>query len=246
MSVMNVKLSGVLVAGLLLASCGDAQRAGNGAADSVGTMPPQSAAPPAVTGLPKLLPIDEADASFSAFRSEVLAALQRKDTVYLYRMLAPEIKTGFGGGDSIAGFKRMWQPSNSESQVWDALTRALSLGGKLTDSTFVFPYVYAVWPDSIDAFEHAAITGENVLAHEDADEQSPAVASLNRDVVAVGGWQRLGDKGVPTRASWAQIKLPSGDTAFVNGLSVYSPVSWRGFFQKRGGRWILTMFVAGD
>jgi hypothetical protein len=161
-------------------------------------------------------------------------------------MLAPAIKIGFGGGDGIAGFKQLWQPSNAESLIWDVLTRALSMGGKLTDSTFVFPYVYAFWPDSIDAFEHVAITGENVLAHEDADEQSPAVATLNHDIVAVENWQGLGDKGVPTRASWVQIKLPSGSTAFVNGTSAYSPVSWRGFFEKRGGRWVLTMFVAGD
>lgn len=243
---MHARGTIVLLASVVLAACRGDARPNAGAADSVNTLPPQSAAPPAVIGLPKLQPVDEADASFSAFRSEVLAALQRKDTTYLYRMLAPEIKNSFGGDDSIAGFKRMWQPSSPESQVWDALSRALSMGGKLADSTFVFPYVYAVWPDSIDAFEHVAITGENVLAHEDSDEQSPAVATLNRDIVAVEGWHGLGDKGVPTRTSWVQIKLPSGNTAFVNGLSAYSPVSWRGFFQKRSGRWVLTLFVAGD
>ena len=243
---MQARLTTVLLASVMLAACrGDAGSNG-GAADSVSTLPPESAAPPAVAGLPKLLPVDQADASFSAFRTEVLAALQRKDTAYLYRMVAPEIKNSFGGGDSIAGFRQLWQPSNPESLVWDALSRALSMGGKLSDSTFVFPYVYAFWPDSIDAFEHAAITGANVLAHEDADEQSPAVATLTHDIVAVESWQGLGDKGVPTRASWVQIKLPSGNTAFVNGLSAYSPVSWRGFFEKRGGRWVLTMFVAGD
>jgi hypothetical protein len=243
---MHTRLTIVLLSCVVLAACRGDARSNGDAADSVRSLPAQSAAPPPVTGLPKLLPVDQADASFSAFRSEVLAALQRKDTAYLYRMLAPEIKIGFGGGDSIAGFKQLWQPSNSQSLVWDVLTRTLSMGGKLTDSTFVFPYVYAFWPDSIDAFEHIAITGENVLAHEDADEQSPAVATLSRDIVAVESWQGLGDKGVPTRASWAQIKLPSGSTAFVNGLSAYSPVSWRGFFQKRGGRWVLIIFVAGD
>ncbi|MEX2281561.1 MAG: SH3 domain-containing protein [Gemmatimonadota bacterium] len=237
----------LIIGCVLLVACGsDARTADGVAGDSVAVQPTQHAGAPAVPGLPKLLPVDQADASFAAFRAEVLAALQRKDTSYLYALLAPEIKIGFGGGDSIAGFRRLWQPSDPESQVWDALTRALSLGGKMTDTTFNFPYVFAFWPDSIDAFEHVAITGSNVTVHEDADEQAPVIATLSHDIVPVENWQKLGERGVPTRDTWAQIKLPGDRTAYVNGLNAYSPVSWRGFFTKRGGRWLLVFFVAGD
>jgi hypothetical protein len=212
----------------------------------VGQLPVQHASAPAVPGLPKLLPVDQADAGFAAFRTEVLAALQRKDTTYLFGLLVPEVKNTFGGDDSIAGFRRLWKPADPQSQIWEALRRALSMGGKMTDSTFSFPYVYAFWPDSIDAFAHVAITGENVTVHEDADEQAPVIASLSHDIVPVDSWQKLGEPGVATRESWAQIKLPGDRTGYVNGLNAYSPVSWRGFFQKRDGRWKLIFFVAGD
>ena len=109
---------------------------------------------------PKLLPRDEADSSFRAFREQLLAALARRDTAFLYNILAPEIKNSFGGDDSISGFRRLWSLDKPQtSTVWNTLTRILQLGGKMQDdSTFVAPYVYAFWPDSIDAFENYAHT----------------------------------------------------------------------------------------
>lgn len=113
------------------------------------------AKPATLQGFP---PIDQADASFRAFRTELLAALSRRDTAYVYSIIAPEIKNTFGGDDSIAGFKRIWDLKDPNSKFWPTLTHVLQMGGKLQDSTFVAPYVYAFWPDSVDAFEYVANT----------------------------------------------------------------------------------------
>ena len=65
------------------------------------------------------------------------------------------------------------------SEVWSALTRVLRMGGKLGgDSTFVAPYVYAFWPDSIDAFEYVAVVTPNTPAREEPDRARPPIGKL--------------------------------------------------------------------
>lgn len=196
----------------------------------------------------KLVPTDDAtkDPSFLSFRSQLLQALARRDTTYLYSVLAPDIKNTFGGDDSIPGFKRLWKMDQPTTPVWEALTRVLSLGGELKGETFQAPYVFAKWPQSVDAFEFVAIVGELVSVREEPRPDAPKLAALSWDIVTFREWKGLGENGTPTAESWAQIELGSGKTGWVYGRYVYSPVSWRAIFEKREGRWVLTTFIAGD
>jgi hypothetical protein len=232
---------------IVLAGCSRSDP-GGAVRDSIATLPTQQAQPPGGSHASSVMlqPVDQADSSFSAFREELLAALERRDTAFLYSILSPDIKNSFGGDDSIAGFRRMWKPQEPNSMVWTALTRALEQGGDMKGNRFVFPYVYASWPDDVDAFQHVAITAENAPAYAEPNESSAMLTRLSHEIVAFENWQGLGEMGVPTRSSWAQVKLPDGRTAWVNGLHAYSPVSWRGSFERRGDRWVLTLFVAGD
>jgi hypothetical protein len=205
-------------------------------------------APVGDSGALKLLPLDQADTSFSEFRRQLLVALQQRDTAYLYSILAPEIKNSFGpGDDSIAGFKRIWKMAQPDSSaVWIALTRALTLGGKLQGETFTAPYVFAAWPQDVDAFQHVAVTSANVPAYAQPDATAPVVALLSHSILPLEEWQGVGEDGVAGPGSFARVKLPNTRTVWVNGTQVYSPVGWRAFFERRNGRWIITLFVAGD
>lgn len=199
------------------------------------------------SGAPKLLPRDEANESFRQFRSGALAALARRDTAFLYGILAPEIRNTFGGDDGIAGFRRVWKMDDPNSDVWAALTRVLTMGGQQpTDSQFTAPYVYAFWPDTMDAFEHVAVTGDSVPVHEAPDPDSRLRGGAHYSILKFREWRGLPMSGVAADTTWARVVLPNADSGWIRGASVYSPVGWRAMFVRRNGRWLMLLFVAGD
>ncbi|MGH7471211.1 MAG: hypothetical protein ACRENP_24950 [Longimicrobiales bacterium] len=253
---MSVIRSACSVCALLwLVACADrAENAAQNAADSTAMAQDSApepaaipAAPVADSGAAKLLPVDEADSAFAEFRRRALRALQQRDTAFLYGMLAPEIKNSFGGDDSIAGFKRIWKMDRpAASQVWQALTRVLTLGGTMQGATFTAPYVFARWPDGIDPFQHVAVTDENVAAYAQPDPTTEVMGRLSHSILPVAEWQGLADSGIPLPTAFARVRLPDGRNAWVRGAQVYSPVGWRAFFERRNDRWVMTLFVAGD
>ena len=248
----------LILAVLVVPACGgrDAQ---NGAIDADSIPKPDTAsvavpdAPVGDSGAPKLLPIDEADSSFTEFRRELLVRLQQRDTAYLYSILAPEIKNSFGGDDRIEGFRSIWKMDRPDSSaIWSTLSRALTLGGKLDRdqsnnlTTFRAPYVYATWPNDIDAFQHVAVTDVNAPVYERPDATAPVVAIVSHSILPFEEWQGIDHDGIPGPGAFARVKLPSGKSVWISASQVYSPVGWRAFFEKRGNRWVMTIFVAGD
>ncbi len=208
------------------------------ASDSVPMTVPAVVAPVIDSTAPKLFPVDQADSSFRAFRTRALQALARRDTVFLYSILAPEIKNSFGGDDSISGFRRTWNMANaSQSKVWSALTRVLTMGGKQEQATFIAPYVFAFWPDTIDAFAYVAVTSDQAMVHADSTSTSPVIGTTSYAIV------KLQD---PLLDAWAHVVFPNGRKGWLSEADVYSPVGWRAFFVRKNGAWTLTTLVAGD
>jgi len=162
-------------------------------------------------------------------------------------MLAPEIRNTFGGDDGIAGFRRVWKMDEPNSDVWTALKRVLTMGGRqATDSQFTAPYVYAFWPDSMDAFEHVAVTGDSVRVHDAPAPDSRVLGGAHHSILKFREWRGLPRSGVAADTTWARVVLPNADSGWIRGASVYSPVSWRAMFVWRDGRWLMLLFVAGD
>jgi hypothetical protein len=114
------------------------------------------------------------------------------------------------------------------------------------DSTFVAPYVYAFWPDTLDAFEYVAVVMADAPLRVEPLPASPAAGRLTHSILRLNEWQNYPESGVPTDSTWARATLPSGRSGWVSGSDVYSPVGWRAFVVKRGGRWLMLFFVAGD
>jgi hypothetical protein len=226
--------------------CGPAPN-GRVVPDSAAVVVSEQLLPRVDSNAPKLLPIDQADASFRSFRDSALKALSRRDTSFLYSILTPDIKNSFGGDDSIAGFKRIWRMDVPSSGVWSALSRVLRMGGKLAaDSTFTTPYVYAFWPDTVDAFDYVAVTASDAPFHAQPNSGSTVMGTLSHAILKLEEWRNLDESGVATDTTWAHLALPDGGTGWVKGVDVYSPIGWRAFFVKRNGRWLMQLFVAGD
>jgi hypothetical protein len=239
---------------LLLCACGVAERA-----DQVPARADSSAADTLVAEQPKLqplsgdstrklMPLDESaqDTGFARFRSQLLQAIQRRDTTFLYSILAAEIKNSFGGDDSIAGFRRSWRPDSAGSQVWSVLERVLRLGAVRHGEGFSAPYVFAKWPNELDAFENAAIVSDRAVVRAQPADTAQALGTLTYDIVPVKEWTGFEDNGATGPQTWARIILPDGRSGSVKGTDVYSPVGYRAYFEKRSGQWKIVYFLAGD
>lgn len=233
-----------LIVAIALLACSDTEQSDRASLDSVpATQQPPPDTRAADSGAPKLLPIDQADSSFRAFRAEALRALARRDTAFLYGILSPVIKNSFGPDDSIAGFRRHWEMAEPDrSEVWDALARVLRMGGKLADSTFIAPYVYAFWPDSIDAFEHIAVIHERAPLYDAPNVDGQVIGTASYAILEADEWEGTGE----TAATHVRVRLPNGSLAWLNASDVYSPIDRRAFFERQEGRWTMLLFVAGD
>jgi hypothetical protein len=199
------------------------------------------------SGAPPLLPSDDANDSFRMFREQALEAFARQDTAFLFRMVAEEIRTTFGPGGGIDDFKEMWGPEEPASGAWATLTRLLRLGGKHTaDTMFVAPYVYASWPDSIDAFTHVAVTSAEATVHEAPNAQSAILGTASHSILRVQEWTGVSELPTVADTSWARVQLSGNRSGWLRGTDVFSPVGWRAAFARRDGVWVMILLVAGD
>ena len=104
----------------------------------------------------------------------------------------------------------MWLTGPERGDVWGELGKVLDLGGRCTDAnSFVAPYVFSDWPDDLDAFEHAAITGSRVRMRQAPRDTARVIAFLDFALVRAKG---LGDR----QSGWVSVDAPDGRKGFVS------------------------------
>lgn len=187
-----------------------------------------------------LEPVDEAgkDPSFLAFRTKLLAVVQKRDVAGLKAIVDAKIDYSFGADPpGWAGFKKFFEPERPDSEFWGELAKVLSHGGAfMKDGGFQAPYYSARWPDDLDPFQNGAILGEDVKIRAQADPGAKPVAELSYNLVEVA----------EAGPEWVKIKLPQGGVGYVARSDYGSPVDYRAFFEKTSGQWKMTTFIAGD
>jgi hypothetical protein len=203
----------------------------------------------------KVLPIDEAaqDPEFFAFRARLLVALQQKDAVFLYDILAADILNSFGGDGGIEEFKAQWKAEEPTSKVWLTLTDVLALGGQFQSPndwsggarTFVAPYTFAVKPSAgAEPFLFGIVVGRGVRVRQNPTAKSNVLATLSFDVVRVTDWAPKSDGG--PEGGWIAVELTNGRTGYIASEFIRSSIGYRAIFVNRDGRWLLKALVAGD
>lgn len=199
------------------------------------TRAPATPAPPAVAG-PKLAFADEAaqDASFAAYREQLLAAVRARDTKAVLALSDPNIRTSFGGDGGAAELERVL-----DEDLWRELEQILTLGGTFREGMFWAPYVYSAWPESHDAFETLAVIADGVPLRGSPDASAPAIATLSRDLVTRASQPR-------EHGAWEKVTTADGRTGFVESQSVRSPVDYRAGFVRTPNGWRMNALVAGD
>jgi hypothetical protein len=203
--------------------------------------------PSAHAQVAKLYPVDEAvrDPSFFVFRARLLRAVHERDESFLLSILAPEIKSSFGGEEGIEDFKTYWGLDRPDTEVWQVLLSVLILGGSFQgDSYFVAPYVNSRFPGDLNGYEHGVIVEEMVPVRREPTAASESLAVLSFDIVRVTDWTPV--PGGECGQQWIPVELGGGTQGFVLSGQIRSPIDYRAMFEKTGEKWILTILVAGD
>ena len=190
----------------------------------------------------QLLPVDEAykRPDFFSFRAQLQRAIAMRDTTALLAAVDPNIKNSFGGNDGLDEFKTMWKIGQPDSGIWEELGTVLSMGGSFFDEhTFVAPYVFSKWPESVDSFEHIAIVGANVRVRSEPKPDAPPIDAVSFVILPVASDARVTDE------AWRAVKIESR-VGFVSSRFARSPIDYRAIFSGQSGQWRLVTFVAGD
>ncbi len=197
-------------------------------------------------------PVDEAakDKSFLAFRTRLIAAVERRDANYIHSILDPNIKLSFGGEEGIADFKRTWKITRRDADFWTVFSRIIKNGGAFFGegrdrlNYFSAPYTYSSWPDDIDGFEYHAIFGSNVNLREGPSMDAKVLDKLSYNVVKVADdMAQIRSEGKP---EWYKVETMGGKVGYVNSEFVRSHIDYRAGFEKKRGVWKMTFFIAGD
>ena len=191
----------------------------------------------------KLNFVDEGiqDSSFNNFRTEFLNAVLKKDTVFLFSKLDSSVTIGFGNENGIKEFKKKYF-RNKKLDVWQILTRVVSLGGRFKDkdkNMFFAPYVYTDWPDTTDAFNYSAIINDTVHVYDEPCTCTKTIEKLSYQIVKV-------DINYFNRDKWEIVFTPDKKKGFVESKDVYSPIGYRIGFQKEDGKWKVLFLLSGD
>ena len=193
--------------------------------------------------------VDQAQSSrdFFQFRQRLRQAVRARDARFIRSMVTNHTKLSFGSSLTLDDL----DIDNPKATIWLGMEKAFSVGcAKASGSTgmpsWVCPHVFQVWPDNLDPFNYVAILGKDVNARSQASANSPVVGMLFNEVVKLAPLQRKAQFNFNNLYNWSQVVLPNGHHGYVLNRYIYSPVGYRGFFEKIGGKWKMTFFLTGD
>jgi hypothetical protein len=172
-----------------------------------------------------------------------MGAIDRHSVAFILRIASDDIEYSFGDTPGRAGFAALWElDAPATSRLWRELGTALRLGcardreGALWAPSMSMPAADDENGDSVATV--VAIVRGAALRAAPADA-SHAVATLDWDVLTL----RPDDDG---ESAWLAATLADGRHGYVRRNAVRSRADFRAVFEKRGGRWRMTAFVAGD
>jgi hypothetical protein len=205
----------------------------------------------------KLYPVDQAAANpeFLAFRTELLAAIDRKDTAFLMRHVDPDVKISIADPGGKDNFHTIWQLNTDPeaSPLWAELKEILNMGGIFYEkelTSFSAPYVFHA--ASEDPYEDLFITGTGVRIRKQPGSAGEVIATLTYDRVKAApiNWDQpeplLSETIDGETYDWEKIITQAGDTGYVYGKFVRSPIDTRVHFKRMSDGWRLVSLLAGD
>ncbi|RIJ42976.1 hypothetical protein [Pontibacter oryzae] len=202
---------------------------------------------------PEFLPTKQpiADASLSDYLQNLRQAVKTLDENKLQQLLDPNIKTSFGGDGGWSSFSAQWHPEQDSAEIWILLERLLRLGGdyplKNNADLYALPYVYSNWPDSLDAFAHAAVTGTGAILKQEPSETAASICVLGQVTLRVNAEKSYPQQQTAEKEWWYAQTLDGSLSGYLNHTQVHSPIGYRAILNKnKQGQWLMTALVSGD
>ena len=201
------------------------------------------AASPAGAAQLKLPPVDRcaSDAAFAQFRGTLKRAVARKDVAGLRSLLAPDVLVNFGGDKGWADFAQHWELRTPQrSSLWLELERVLALGCVPVDKARVIPALHGQFSaeSEQDPFESMVVVSSAARLRSSRRPGSPVIATLAWDVVTA--------VEAPDDGAQIKVRLADGREGWLDREQLRSPLDYRLVAERRGNRWLVTAFVAGD
>jgi hypothetical protein len=196
-------------------------------------------------GVPSRLPPVErcvGDPAFAKFRSELQSSVARRDAEDLFRLMADDVRITFGGRSGKADFRDYWQRSASRRQaLWRELDAVLRLGCATdVDGQGVeyraFPAMF-VTGDDLDGFTTWVSRPGAML------RAKPS--SRSRSLQRLPSWTVL-QADDSDGGAWIAVRTPRGRDGFIARDDARSIIDYRLIAKRRGERWMITAFIAGD
>ena len=201
------------------------------------------------------MPVDEGanDPSFAQYRAKLLEAVIARDVDGVIAGTSTDVQLSFGGHaghEDLRGFLTLseadladeykHEAASRREGYWDGLEEVLRMGGRFTrPGVFEAPYTWTVkLGDDDDAFTTRFVIGSDVALRSRPSRFGDVVATLDHTIVTA----LEGGEGT----AFVEVKVPDGVTGFVERSRLRSAVDYRAIFEKRGGKWQLVTFVAGD
>ena len=200
---------------------------------------------PTAGAAPRTLePVDESakDPELAKLIATLLKACDEKDFRPFEEAMSPDAIASFGGDSGPAGFRAVYQVDDPNSPFWDEFRAAVLMGGAfMEDGLYAAPYVYAKWPEDIDAFEYVVAIGDKTTLFAKPDAASRPLADVTHQFLRLPG----DETGANVPEGWMAVSA-DGVAGFVKIAETASPVGYRAIFQKTVNRWWLGAFVSGD
>jgi hypothetical protein len=197
-------------------------------------------ASPLLAAVPRLPPSDTcgSEPGFADFKARLTNVIAQQDARALLAMLSDDVTVNFGGGRGRDAFAAFWKiQGDSTSPVWKELEQALARGCARDGDALIAPSFLADLPDQFDSFETAIILpGTRLRAGKGVK------TALKGPVLDWALANVLDDEG----EHWIEVAVPGGPRGFVSRGRTASLLGYRLNFKQRGGRWLITAFVAGD
>lgn len=189
----------------------------------------------------QLPPVDRCrdDAAFNQFRAALEDAVTRKDPAALRRLVADDIRSNFGGDGSWEEFAGVWALHDpSKSALWKKVRDVMALGcARTEDGGRVFPGLFEDMGDEADPFD-LLVARPGAALRTAPDRHAPVVTRLE--------WTSTIQLESPEPNDWVKVRLPDGETGWVETDLLISPLDYRLVSEIRDGHWRITAFIAGD
>jgi hypothetical protein len=178
------------------------------------------------------------DSSFSAFRTQLLQAVEHRDKQFVEAIVSPNIETGLGAGVGKQEFNKQWQNLAPDSNFWERMKRALTHGAQLDRETHQFRVPALNFDDPDGETTQAIAWNNNATLRAKPDDSAPALCQLFNTKVTLLEPVEPG----PITTTWSKVKTKQGKVGFVRSEDICSTYGYFAEFEKLNGKWWLVWF----